>query len=308
MDTIQIEITNHCIYSCANCTRFCPQLKKPFFMGWEQFKQAVDSMVGYPKMTGIMGGEPLLHPEFEKFCDYLVSKIPQAQLGLWTTLPKGFEKYREVICRTFKHIFVNDHSRADIYHQPPLVAVSEIIKDPGEMWLAINACWAQESWSASINPRGAWFCEIAAAMAMLFEEGEGWTVERGWWWKIPKDFASQMEQFCPRCGFAAPIGLRSSVEDVDDISPCNFELLKDRVRSPQRFKIHDLQPVRKDCNPPMAAYKDMNYRQRIAARYGMGLFINDQHFWSPYLSDGKVPAAVNIYEDYKERFGTCATS
>ena len=57
MDTIQIEVTNACIYNCANCTRFCNHVKKNFFMPLEQVKEAIDSMVGYPKRTGIMGGE-----------------------------------------------------------------------------------------------------------------------------------------------------------------------------------------------------------------------------------------------------------
>jgi predicted SAM-dependent methyltransferase len=44
----------------------------------------------------------------------------------------------------------------------------------------------QRLWSSSINPRGAWFCEIAAAMAMLYDghsgakdfpSPDGWQVE-----------------------------------------------------------------------------------------------------------------------------------
>ena len=66
MDTIQLEITNACPNRCGNCTRFVGHHPKPFFMDFEFFKKAVDSMVTYPKMTGIMGGEPLLHPDFEK--------------------------------------------------------------------------------------------------------------------------------------------------------------------------------------------------------------------------------------------------
>ena len=137
------------------------------------------------------------------------TKIPPEHLGLWTTLPTGKEHYREAICRTFKHIFINDHSRPDIYHHPVLVGIEEEIPTQTVMWVAIDQCWAQESWSAVIYPSGAWFCEIAGSMSMLFQEEcakegwKGWAVEPGWWWRIPADFGEQMEMFCPRCGFPA---------------------------------------------------------------------------------------------------------
>jgi len=122
MDTVQIEITNNCIHSCSNCTRLIGHHKKPYFMPLEQVKEAIDSMVGYPKMTGIMGGEPLLHPQFKEICEYARSKILIGQLGLWTCLPEGLEHYRDDIVATFQHIFINDHTKNDIYHTPVLVA------------------------------------------------------------------------------------------------------------------------------------------------------------------------------------------
>ena len=151
------------------------------------------------------------------------------------------------------------------------------------MWNYIDHCWAQMSWSASINPKGAWFCEIAASMAMLFGEEGGWKVETGWWWRIPKDFTSQMEQYCPRCGFAAPIKRRSSLDIVDDISPGNLRRLKGKSFKIDRgdYTISNLEIV--ECMEPLAAYKDFNYRDKIANKYGMYLYINEYNFWSPVL-------------------------
>jgi MoaA/NifB/PqqE/SkfB family radical SAM enzyme len=74
MRTIQIDITNACVHKCSNCTRFCGHHKKPFFMEWETFKKAVDSLSGFKKRIGIMGGEPTLHPQFERFVRYLGEK------------------------------------------------------------------------------------------------------------------------------------------------------------------------------------------------------------------------------------------
>jgi hypothetical protein len=279
-------------------------------MSFEEFTVAVDSMVGYPKMVGIMGGEPLLHPDFERFCWYLSTKIPKQQLGLWTSFPKGYEKYREIIVNTFHHIFLNDHTREDIFHHPGLVASEEVAQDDHEMWQWIDHCWAQESWSASINPRGAWFCEIAASMSMLFEEGKGWDVDNGWWWRIPADFKSQMEQFCPRCGFCVPLHRRKSTENIDDISPKNFERLKDSSLKIKRglYKIHDLKTISNSEQEQMAMYKELSYRDKIAARYGMFLIINEQNFWTPFLIENwslekyKEQHNKSILQEYQEKW------
>jgi hypothetical protein len=295
MDTIQIEITNACDKFCSNCTRFHGK-NNPFYMTFEQFKIAIDSMIEYPKMIGIMGGEPLLHPQFVEFCEYARSKIPYEKLGLWTGLPDKYKHYREVICKTFKHIFINDHSRNDVFHHPHLVAIEEVVSDKNIMWQLIDHCWAQESWSASINPRGAWFCEIAASMSILFNESEGWNIEKGWWNRIPIDFKSQMEKFCPKCGMAVASKRRISNEGIIDISPKNYERLN---YEDSRFSISDCK-----CVPvlePLASYKDFTYRNDIAKRYNMFLTINENGFWTSHLYKKCEYDYIKIEEIKKER-------
>lgn len=303
MDTVQIEITNHCVMRCGNCTRFCGSVPKPFYMTFDCFKQAVDSMDGFPKMTGIMGGEPLLHPEFEKFCEYIGSKIPRNQLGLWTAFPKGFEGYREAICRTFGNVFLNDHSRGDIHHAPMLVAAEEVILDSEDMWLLIENCWVQNSWSASINPYGAYFCEVAAAMAQLFNDPVwAWKVERGWWKKIVKDFKQQMERWCPKCGAAVPLPRRVSVDERDDVSPLNLERLKMCGSKKVRIGDYVVSDLRMVPQPePMFQYKDMAYRQEIADRYNIFLTITDKGFWEPHLksTQTKRGLGLSLFDEYR---------
>lgn len=290
-DTIQIEITNVCLHNCSNCTRFCGHVKNPFYMDIDTFKLAVDSMKGFPNMVGMQGGEPLLHPKFSEFCAILRDNFPKNQLGLWTTLPIGKEHYRTDIVDTFGHIFINDHTRNDIFHHPCLVAIEEVVPDKNLMWHLIDKCWAQEGWSASINPKGAFFCEIAASMSMLFddEESHAWDVNKDWWWKIPKDYTSQMEKWCPRCGMACGIQRRCSNDKIDDISPKNLERILPFSKKIKRgeYKVHELKLTPNNELEVMAKYKDTDYRNGIAKRYGIHTFVNEMGFWTPILFEDK---------------------
>jgi hypothetical protein len=302
MDTIQIEITNACGHKCSNCTRFVGHHTSPYFMSVADFRCAVDSMENYPKMTGVMGGEPLLHPDFEEMCKYAATRIPPSRLGLWSCFPPGYEDYREVIVATFGHIFLNDQSRNDILHSPLLVTPAEVKEIPEWMrWYCIDKCWVQNAWSAAINPRGAYFCEIAAAISVLLDKGRGWDVTPDWWQRTPKDYVKQMERYCVLCGAAMPLRKRVSTELVDDVSPEWLKMLR-RIRSPKeragKYVIHTGEVCVDDRQT--ATYKDPKYRDAIAARYGMFLMPNEMGFQTPYLKRKWKCGEESRTEDRKE--------
>jgi len=287
MDTIQIEVTNACRNRCANCTRYVGHYE-PWFMPFDYFKDAVDSMIEYPKMVGIQGGEPLLHPDFERMCVYLRTRISdKKKLGLWTTLPTGYEHYREIICKTFGNIFINDHTRPDIYHHPSLVAIKDVFKESNVMWYKISHCWTQESWSASINPLGTFFCEMAASMSMLYKDSTvAWKLEPGWWNRQVWNFKEQIEYWCPQCGMACNLKRKSSIEIIDDISQHHFDRLKDtsqKIKQGSYNLITNAKEVSAKETQQLAAYKDTDYRNRIARRYGIFTYVNSENFWTPVL-------------------------
>jgi hypothetical protein len=262
-------------------------------METELFERAIDSLIDAPNMVGIMGGEPLLHPRFEEFCQYARAAIPRERLGLWSVFPRGKEKYREVICETFGNIFLNDHSRSDIMHAPLLVASEDIFTDKADLFMAVERCWVQNTWSASINPKGAFFCEVAAALADLFDGPEGWKVEPGWWKRVPKDFTAQQEWACTKCGGALPLKRRSSQDNRDDISKSNLERLEGKSRKIKKgefvLNIPPADPEIAKQPYPDQTYKDMTYRKGIADRYGIFLALNDKHFLDPQLKENWDP-------------------
>lgn len=289
MDTIQIEITNACPNKCSNCTRLVGHHKKPYMMSQDKFEEAVDSLLEFPKMIGVMGGEPLIHPDFPKFCGYLRNKVPRAKAGLWTSLPKGYEYLREDIVSTFGHIFINDHTRGDVLHTPILVAAGKYFLDRSDFWYMVNHCWVQNAWSAAINPNGAFFCEIAAALGLLYND-KGWPVEKNWWKKNPNDFIEQMQTACVKCGAALPLLKRYSVEMTDDIDDYHYSRLKEDSPKIKQglYELHDQIQLVQDQRQT-ATYKDYEYRNHVAQRYGMFVIVNQQGFCTPYLLDSWKP-------------------
>ena len=281
MGTIQIDITNACNMRCSNCTRFCGNHDKVFFMDFDMFKRAVDSLDDFDGITGIIGGEPTLHPEFERFAEYLQQQFgepagyegllyPQKDFihgirarefssellhkdltgtsfmkkhgaGLWSNMSGTYQKYYEVIQDTFSVQYLNDHLNPS-YHQPGLFSRKDLNIPDDEWFVLRDKCWIQNTWSATITPKGAFFCEIAGALDMLFNGPGGWKVEPGWWKRKPEDFTDQLH-WCEICGFAleGKTFTRDSQEETDDVSPTVYEMLK-KTGSPKLRSGH-INPV-----------------------------------------------------------------
>jgi hypothetical protein len=260
MRIIEIDITNACDKRCSNCTRLCGHHKKPYFMSFDTFKRAVDSLDGYHGIRSMMGGEPTLHPEFEHFIRYLGSKFPKRDnpyvypqkdfikqvhrveldnfqminddieridvvgAGMFSNMGVTYKKHYEIISDILPFQGLNDHLNP-IYHQSALITRKDLgIAD--DKWLKLrDACWLQNEWSASITPKGAFFCEIAGVLDMLFDGPGGWVIEPEWWKRAPDEFGDQLH-WCEMCGFALDTFTRDSAEEIDDVSPTMFEMLK----------------------------------------------------------------------------------
>jgi len=203
---IQIDITNACHLNCANCTRFVGNHRQPYFMSLGDFKRAVESLEGFPGRIGIMGGEPTLHPQFREILTLMRDMVPKEKREFWTA---GFKwgEYKADIHKTFnrERVAFNDHSQASGRHQPLLVAISEVVDDHELRELLIENCPFQSSWSAAITPKGAFFCEIAAAQDYLFDDPGGYEVKPGWWRREPEDFQDQVMEYCGNCSGALPM-------------------------------------------------------------------------------------------------------
>jgi len=233
---IQVDITNYCDKMCSNCTRFIGNYKKEqlFHLDIEAFEKIVISMNDFPLILGIIGGEPTLHPQFLDFCKILRKHRDKKLCGLWSNKGRKFKEYEDIIYRTFDYFCLNQHIEP-IYHTPLLVSSRSVVKDEKLRNELIKKCWIQNCWSASVNHKGAFFCEVAGAMSILYDGPFGISIEKRDWWKTSlKDFQYQIDWACQQCGGAIPLKPRRSTSNIDDISEDNFKKLKD-----QSFKIRN---------------------------------------------------------------------
>jgi hypothetical protein len=229
MKTIQIDVTNSCNHRCSNCTRLIGHHIKPFFMDLKTIEKALDSLDGYKGCIGLMGGEPTLHPQFMEICKLYQEKIPdRRRRELWTSGYK-WKEYEDIINETFDSdcIAYNDHTHDTGKHQSLMIAADEIIDDKEFMWKLIDKCWIQNRWSASITPKGCFFCEVAGAMSYAYDGPEGYPIESGWWNKTPEQFREQILQYCPRCSAAIPLEIGSDHEQYDYITKGNLDRLRE---------------------------------------------------------------------------------
>lgn len=252
MKLIQIEVTNACNLQCSNCTRFVGHHAKVFFMDLDTIEKAIKSLKGYPGQVGIMGGEPTLHKQFPEICKLVQKFIPERRKReLWTNGYK-WNEYKSIIEETFDPdlIAYNDHKDNTVgVHQPLLLVAEDILDDKELMWRLIGNCWVQWRWSASITPKGGFFCEVAAAADMLFNGPGGYPLEEGWWNKNPNEFTDQVKRYCPKCSAAIPMPGESSHAEYDLISKTNAKKLAE-VHSPKflkgKFKISNVKYCERD--------------------------------------------------------------
>jgi len=207
---ILIDITNYCNMSCSYCTRYIRHLRndQKKHMSLEDICTALDTFVGWPSRIGIIGGEPLMHPQIEAICSEVQKRFPKEKCCIWTAGANGgLRRLMPILEKTFGKIEYNPHAEEQLdtcKHQPITLAIDEALPDALNREKMIDNCWVQRFWCASINHYGAYFCEVAGALDSLLNNGaSAWKVEPGWWNKVPRNFGVQKE-LCLKCGMCVP--------------------------------------------------------------------------------------------------------
>src|SRR3990167_7075069 len=253
---IQIEVTDACPLACQEFTLHVGHHPKPFFMELDFAERAIRATLDSPSRLGLMGGEPTLHKDFRELLALWRDLVPLERRELWTA---GFRwgEYADDIKQTFlpELIHYNDHVAYDGMHKPLLIALNEVIDDPELKKQLLDNCPYQTHWSASITPKGGFFCEVAASLDWLFDGPGGWPVVEGWWKRTVADYTDQVERYCGNCSGAIPMEAFSDGRGgrdgptIDHVTPGILAKLA-AVGSPKvqrgNFKVFDRKITRED--------------------------------------------------------------
>jgi len=227
----QIELTNYCGHDCLYCSRYSKHIRKDqkYHMSLELLEEALISLKDWPAKIGIIGGEPLRHPEFERCCKLIQSKFPREKMGLWTSGGSRWSELKSIIDKTFGFVAYNEHNKQQqetCKHQPITLSIFDLVPDVNLRDKLINDCWVQRTWCPTITPKGAFFCEVAGALDIILDGKGGYDLTQNWWKRKPEDFQDQVSRYCDLCGMAIPYQRELIENRIEKFSPTTFSLFK----------------------------------------------------------------------------------
>jgi len=143
-------------------------------MSIEDFDFILFMLKGWPTRINFFGGEPTIHPQFKEFCQLARKYYPRRKLQLFTAGGKKYQENLDVISKTFKYIYRNEHleNKELCRHQPHTLSIREVVKDAKVRDYLIENCWVERTWCPSIYPWGAYFCEMAGSLDLILFDRE----------------------------------------------------------------------------------------------------------------------------------------
>jgi len=200
-------------------------------MSLEQIEQALVAYRGFPKLIGIIGGEPQMYSKFRELCKMMQRHYNKNKYMLFTSINPKSHKYAGSINQTFGHCAYHPHAKdaEEIWkHQPITLSICDLVPDLNLRSALIDDCWVQRKWCPTITDDGAFFCEVGAAIAKL-QGLRGWELrddDKVWWQKTPNEFFEQLD-LCQLCGMPIPMERQLMKERKQKISPSFLKLLED---------------------------------------------------------------------------------
>ena len=281
---LQIWVTRSCDKACFGCTQGSHLAGRTPPITVDQFEEACASLKDYWGVVGMFGGNPAIHPEFERLCYIMALYIPFERRGLWCNklFGKGAiarKTFNPSVSNLNVHLdeeayaeFRRDWPEAmpfglnnDSRHSPPYVGMRDLGVSEEERWSLIANCDINQTWSAMIGVfRGGlrgWFCEVAGAQSILHQNDPtypdtGVPITQGWW-KLGMDaFANQVHHHCHDCG--VPLRgygeLAQGETGKEQVTAIHKDVYKPKVKGREVVVVEELVQIRPQSLDQMTHY------------------------------------------------------
>ncbi|RQD82156.1 MAG: radical SAM protein [Methanocalculus sp. MSAO_Arc2] len=202
MKRIEIDITYDCKLRCPNCARSCSQAPDVLAMSPQQIERFINESLSNNvtwDLIGVLGGEPMLHPEVEEILEVLLSyKMDYSPESVIRITTSGYGKVvKDALLRVPKGVEVNNTSKQSPYQEK----FEPFNLAPVDQWKFFlsdyrNGCSTTSDCGLGLNAYGYYPCGPGGSIdrVMGFDIGLK---------KIPssrQEIISQMDQLCRYCG------------------------------------------------------------------------------------------------------------
>lgn len=130
---VDMTVTTKCTFNCMNCNMFIPYYNDHTNIPFEDLKHNIDLLfnrIDYVAYFGLIGGEPILHPQLNDIIVYLVENY-QDKFGKVSYATNGSVLPSKELLTTMQkydiHIVISDYSKA-ISYRNQINKVEEMLK------------------------------------------------------------------------------------------------------------------------------------------------------------------------------------
>lgn len=208
INKVEIDITYKCNLKCLGCNRSCTQAPTNEAVEFSDIEQFVEESVITNKkweLINILGGEPTLHPKFEKIIEYIhdeyiIKKSPKTILQV---VSNGYNEKSRNLCDDIRSKYENVRIDYGSYKTERVVEYFSAFNDAPIDDKKFKdsdfkkGCWVTSYCGIGLNKNGYYACAVAGGIDRIFQKNMS----------IPKlkevtisKLEQQLYEFCRYCG------------------------------------------------------------------------------------------------------------
>lgn len=235
--SVNLLVTNYCNVNCESCSQLCNLFKtyKPqerWHIPLEQFEKDVSIMIAakVPGTLGIFGGEPTVHPQWDRLLEVIRSYPNQSfKIHSNNTHPDKLPDLPNV------RYEISEKTEPILFVAVTKAPIDEL-GNPDRTYYWNNSqkfCPVWRSCRRIVYDDRLYLCEVSAAFDRMLLGKANWHLSAGWDIHAPNPFTQTSKQikeqavkFCYRCGSCLGHKYYQLNNLPSVISPTNLELIQ----------------------------------------------------------------------------------